>query len=55
LALFGASEDEIKEAGWAAKVTVGLSAYFYGIGFSKEQYGKDLDKIVKHIKQSAQG
>jgi hypothetical protein len=55
LALFGASEDEIKDAGWAAKVTAGLSAYFYGIGYSKEQYVKDLDKIVKHIKQSAQG
>jgi hypothetical protein len=55
LALFGASEDEIKEAGWAAKVTVGLSTYLYGIGYSKELFMKELDKIVKHVKQSAQG
>jgi hypothetical protein len=53
LALFGVDEDAIREAGWAAQLTVGLSSYLYSTGYSQEQFKKDLDRIVKHIQESA--
>ena len=46
--------DQIKEAGWAAQFTVGLSAYLYGIGYSHEQFNQEVEATIEHIKQSAQ-
>ena len=50
----GMDEEQIKEAGWAAQYTVGLSAYVYGIGYSLEKFKQEVDAVVEHIKQSAQ-
>ena len=55
MALFGEGEDGIKDASKAAQITVGLSTYLYGIGYSHEQFKKELAQIVKHITESAQG
>ena len=50
----GMDGDQLKEAGWAAQYTVGLSAYVYGIGYSLEQFKQEVEAVVEHIKQSAQ-
>jgi hypothetical protein len=47
-------EDAVKEASWAAKFTAGLSTYFYGTGYSHEQFEQDLARIIKHMQESAQ-
>jgi hypothetical protein len=54
LALHGLGDDESKEASWAARFTTGISTYFYGSGYSTEQFKEELDRIVKHIVESAQ-
>ena len=46
-------EEQVKEAGWTAQTVTGLSTYLYGIGYSLEQFGEELDKMVEHIKLSA--
>jgi hypothetical protein len=46
--------DQIKEAGWAAQFTVGLSAYLYGIGYNHEQFNQEVEATIEHLKQSAQ-
>jgi len=47
-------QDQIKEAGWAAQFTVGLSAYLYGIGYSHEQFLQEVEATIEHMKKSAQ-
>ena len=54
LALHGMGEEHIKEASWVAQSVAGWSAYFYGIGYSKEAFVQELDAIVEHLKKSAQ-
>ena len=53
-ALSGMDDERVKEASWVAQSVTGLSAYFYGIGYSRELFGQELDAIVEHIKKSAQ-
>jgi hypothetical protein len=55
LALNGVDEEQIKEAGWAAHFTTGISTYLYSIGYSQETFRQELDRIIKHIQESAQG
>jgi hypothetical protein len=54
LALSGLGEDAIRDASWAAQMTVGLSSYFYGTGYDQDQFKVDLDRIIKHIQESAE-
>lgn len=53
LVLSGMDDAHIKEAGWAVQSVTGLSSYLYGVGYSKEKFKQELDKIVEHIKKSA--
>ena len=46
--------EQIKEAGWAAQYTAGLSAYIYSTGYILEKFKQEVEAIVEHIKQSAQ-
>ena len=48
------SDEQVREASWVVQVITGLSAYFYGIGYSQETFMQELDMIVEHIKKSAQ-
>ena len=43
-------DEQIKEASWVAQSVTGISAYLYGIGYSKEQFGQEVDAMVEHIK-----
>ena len=45
-------DEQIKEASWVAQSVTGLSAYFYGIGYDKEQFDQEVDAIVEHLKKS---
>jgi hypothetical protein len=47
-------DEHVKEASWVAQSVTGLSAYFYGIGYSTEQFGQELEAMVEHLKKSAQ-
>ncbi len=47
-------DEQVREASWVAQSVTGLSAYFYGIGYSQEKFMQELDAIVEHIKKSAQ-
>ena len=53
-ALNGMDDEQVREASWVAQSVTGLSAYFYGIGYSHETFMQELDAIVEHIKKSAQ-
>jgi hypothetical protein len=46
--------EQVREASWVAQSVTGLSAYFYGIGYSHEKFMQELDAMVEHIKKSAQ-
>ncbi len=46
------SDEEIKEAGWAAQSVTGSSTYVYSVDYSVERFKEELDKIVEHIKNS---
>ena len=45
---------QVKEASWTVQSVTGLSAYFYGIDYDKEQARQEVDRAVEHIKKSAQ-
>ena len=41
---------EIQEASAATQTVVGFSAYLHGIGYSVEQFVRELDAAVAYIK-----
>jgi hypothetical protein len=41
---------EIQEAATAAGQVVGFSAYLHGVDYSVEQFRRELDAAVAHIK-----
>ena len=45
--------EQVAEASWAAQMTVGLSAYFHGVGYNKETFKAEVDATVEYIKSSA--
>ena len=40
---------EIEEAANVVNVSTGISAYLHGIGYSIDEFKRDLDTAVKHI------
>ena len=46
---------QIQEASAAAGQVVGFSAYLHGIGYSVEQFKRELDEAVNYIKQQQAG
>jgi len=52
LALNGVDEEQVREAGWAAQFTTGISTFLYSTGYSQETFRQELDRIVKHIQES---
>jgi hypothetical protein len=53
LRLSGCGDTEIQEAAAAAQQVVGFSAYLHGIGYSVEQFRRELDAAVAHIRSHA--
>jgi hypothetical protein len=51
LALSGLSDEQLKEAGWAAQSVTGSSAYVHSVDYSMERFKEELDKAVEHIKK----
>ena len=47
-------EAHFQEAAAVAQQVVGFSAYLHGIGYSVEQFQRELDQVVQHIKAQAQ-
>ncbi len=45
------SDEQIKEAGWAAQSVTGTSSYIYSVGYSVEAFQEEVEKIVEHIKK----
>jgi hypothetical protein len=46
---------QIQEAGATTQQVVGFSAYLHGTGYSVEQFQRELDQAVAHIRaQSGQ-
>ncbi len=43
-------DTEVQEAAAAAGEVVGFSAYLHGIGYSVEQFRRELDASVAYIK-----
>ncbi len=43
-------ESQIQEASAAAQLTVGLSTYLHGMGYSVEQFQNEINSAVAHIK-----
>ncbi|MBI2919013.1 MAG: ester cyclase [Chloroflexi bacterium] len=50
--LFGASEDEIREAVLMAKLTSGLSAYLSGGQFDHDRFKKETAEMVSHVRKA---
>ncbi len=50
-------DEHVQEAAMAANVVVGFSAYLHGVGYSVEQFTRELADTVSYIKsqQRAQG
>ncbi len=42
--------DHIKEAASVAQIIVGFSTYLPSIGYSVEQFQRELDQAVEHIR-----
>jgi hypothetical protein len=57
LRLSGMGDEHVQEAAMTANVVIGFSAYLHGIGYSLEQFLRELRDSVDHIKsqQRAQG
>ena len=53
LDLHGMSDEQLKEASWAAQSVTGLSSYMYGVDYDLDVFLKEVDQIVEHIKNSA--
>jgi AhpD family alkylhydroperoxidase len=48
--LFGATDDEIQNAVHFAKQTAGWSTYVNGMQIEFEQFKKEVDQIIEHVK-----
>lgn len=48
--LFGATEDEIKEAALVAKNTMGWSTYLNTRAFDYDRFTKEFDQIAEHVR-----
>ena len=44
---------QIQEAAETVYQSSGMSAYLHGVGYSLEQFMKELDEVVKHIKSQS--
>jgi hypothetical protein len=55
LALSGLGEDHLTEAAAVAQIIVGFSTYLPGIRYSVEQFQRELDQAVEHIKSQQHG
>ena len=55
LKLSGLGEAELQEASAAAGLVVSFSAYLHGIGYSVEEFKRELDASVAHIKSQHPG
>jgi hypothetical protein len=47
------TEEEITEAAGAVQQSAGASAYLAGIGYSTEEFQKELDNAVDYIKSKS--
>jgi hypothetical protein len=45
---------QFQEAAAVAQQVVGFSAYLHGVGYSVEQFQRELDAAVKHIQSQQQ-
>jgi hypothetical protein len=52
-ALNGLSDEHVREASWVAQSVTGASAYLHGIGYSVEQFKKELERTLEHLKEPA--
>src|SRR3954452_11556257 len=50
--LWGATEEEIKEASLVAKHTMGWSTYLNARQFDYEQFREEFDQIAEHVRSS---
>ncbi|MBI3911360.1 MAG: hypothetical protein HY320_10565 [Armatimonadetes bacterium] len=48
------NDRQIEEASQAAGQVVGISSYLHGIGYSVQEFKRELDRAVSHIR-SQQG
>jgi hypothetical protein len=55
LRLSGLGDAHVQEAAMAANVVIGFSAYLHGIGYSLEQFLRELQTSVDHIKAQQRG
>jgi len=47
------TEEQTEEAVASAMVSVGMSTFLHGIGYSPEKYREELDRTVRHIQRQA--
>ena len=50
LQLAGTTDEQLKEAAWLVQNVVGASAYLNGVGYDKEVFKDELDRLVNYIK-----
>lgn len=53
--LFGATDQEIQEAVHVTKYNTGWSTYIHGMGIDPEQFKKEIDAAVGHVRQMMAG
>jgi AhpD family alkylhydroperoxidase len=51
--LFGATDEEIQEAVYYAKVSLGWSAYINGMQIDYEQFADELSQVGEYLSQTA--
>lgn len=51
--LFGATDEEIQEAAYYAKVSLGWSAYINGMQIDYEQFADELSQVGEYLSQTA--
>jgi hypothetical protein len=47
------SDEHVREASWVAQSVAGASAYLHGVGYSVEEFKKELERTMEHIKEPA--
>lgn len=52
--MWGASDEEIKEATSMAMMTAGLSTDIAGTGYDRNKFKQETDRIIQHAKSQAQ-
>jgi hypothetical protein len=53
LRLGGMDEAHFQEAAAVAQAVVGFSAYLHGVGYSVEQFRRELDAAVQYIRSQS--